>query len=313
MDAKQEQTFAWTLDESARGIRLDVWLDSQLADISRSRLKALIDAGHVTRNDTLPKTHQKLVAGDRISITIPAAGPLTPQPENIPLNILHQDDDIAVIDKPPRCVVHPAPGHESGTLVNALLYHFPQLSELEEKQRPGIVHRLDQDTSGVIVVALTRAAAQGLVEQFKGGTVQKQYDAIVSGHLQPERGRIETHIGRHPVHRKRMAVCETGGKNAITEYRQVESFGGGKASLQSVRIETGRTHQIRVHMAHLGHPVLGDAVYARRRSTPWPERQMLHARRIQIHQPRTSALIDIEAQAPADMRAFLDQLRALES
>ncbi|MFT5239118.1 MAG: 23S rRNA pseudouridine1911/1915/1917 synthase [Candidatus Promineifilaceae bacterium] len=303
--------FEWTVDKRATGQRVDAWLDTQLPDHSRSSIRRLIDAGHLQRNGMHPKPHQKLQDGDHLLLHVPQIQSVIPQAEAIPLDLLFEDDHIAVLNKAPGIVVHPAPGHDRGTLVNALLHRFPQLKASEANMRPGIVHRLDRDTSGVLIVALTPLATDTLMQQFKSGQIEKRYDAIVSGCPRPPNGRIESLIARHPKDRKRMAVSDDHGKLAITEFTLREAFSDGRACHLDIRIETGRTHQIRVHMAKRGHPILGDTIYARRRPTPWPDRQMLHAREISFHHPESRKRLTFSAPAADDMRDMIDQLRAM--
>ncbi|MDE0839011.1 MAG: RluA family pseudouridine synthase [Kiritimatiellae bacterium] len=311
MQPDQKHNLEWTVDKRATGQRVDTWLDTQLPDHSRSSIRRLIDAGHLQRNGAPPKPHQKLQEGDHLLMHFPQKQSVIPQPEALPLDLLFEDDHIAVLNKTPGMVVHPAPGHHSGTLVNALLHRFPQLKAGEANMRPGIVHRLDRDTSGVLIVALTPAATDMLMQQFKSGQIEKRYDAIVSGCPRPPNGRIETLIARHPKDRKRMAVSDDHGKLAITEFTLKEAFSDGSACHLDVRIETGRTHQIRVHLATRGHPVLGDTVYARRRPAPWPARQMLHAREISFLHPDNQKRLTFNAPAPDDMVDIIGQLRAM--
>lgn len=291
--------------EAAAG-RLDVLLAEAVPEISRSHWKTLIQDGLVTVNGAACKPNLKLRTGDAVSFTIPEK--TTPEllPEDIPLEILFEDDAVLVLNKPPGLVVHPAVGNESGTLVNALLFHDPVFRGLE---RVGIVHRLDRDTSGVMVVAKSASAMAELQRQFKARETKKEYLALVWGHPPPN-GRIETLIGRHPVHRQKMAVLEKGGREAVSNFQTVEKF--AETSLVQVGIETGRTHQIRVHMAHLGHPVVGDAVYGRARKSKLPlvpERQMLHAARLEFNHPGTGKRLSFEAPLFDDMCRLLELLR----
>lgn len=288
------------------GDRLDVFLAMAVPEVSRSHWKNLIQDGRVTVNGAGSKPNHKLKAGDAVGWILPEKGSTEPQPENIPLNILFEDPSVLVLSKPPGLVVHPAVGNESGTLVNALLFHDPVFQAVE---RAGIVHRLDKDTSGVMVVAKTEAALAELQRQFKAREIKKEYRAVVWGAPTPS-GRIETLIGRHPKHRKKMAVLSEGGREAITNFKTLESF--LDVALLQVGIETGRTHQIRVHMAHLGHPVVGDAVYGRARKNKLPmtaERQMLHAAKLEFTHPNTGKRLSFEAPLFDDMCRLLDALR----
>lgn len=290
-------------------VRLDKVVQERLPDFSRSRIEGLIKAGYVKVNGIAAiKAGQKVVESDVIAIELPPPVPPIPQPEDIPLNVLFEDSDILILNKAPGMVVHPAPGHASGTLVNALLHHCPDLAGIGGVVRPGIVHRLDRDTSGLMVVAKTQPAMDGLAKAFATHkTVEKTYLALCHGRPRLESGRIENMIGRHPVDRKRMAIVEKDGKLAITNYRVERVI--GPISLIECRIETGRTHQIRVHMASLGCPVIGDSAYGKsaldKRLSPVPARQMLHAWRLVLWHPVTGEKLSFEAPVPADMAAYL--------
>lgn len=290
-------------------VRLDKVVQERLPDFSRSRIEGLIKAGYVKVNGIAAiKAGQKVVESDAIAIELPPPVPPIPQPEDIPLNVLFEDSDILILNKAPGMVVHPAPGHASGTLVNALLHHCPDLAGIGGVVRPGIVHRLDRDTSGLMVVAKTQPAMDGLAKAFATHkTVEKTYLALCHGRPRLESGRIENMIGRHPVDRKRMAIVEKDGKLAITNYRVERVI--GPISLIECRIETGRTHQIRVHMASLGCPVIGDSAYGKsaldKRLNPVPARQMLHAWRLLLWHPVTGEKLSFEAPVPADMAAYL--------
>ena len=290
--------------------RLDKVLLSRHPDFSRSRIEGLVKAGFVTVNGAVAaKAGMKVSPDDEIVVEIPPPVPAVPEPEDIPLSVVFEDGDMLVVDKPPGMVVHPAPGHFTGTLVNALLAHCPDLSGIGGVARPGIVHRLDQDTSGLIVVAKTQAAMDALARAFASHrNVEKTYLAVVHGRPRLESGRIENFIGRHPVDRKRMAVLERGGKLAVTNWRV--RFAGDAVSVVECRIETGRTHQIRVHMAGLGCPVIGDRTYGKgaldRRLDPVPQRQMLHAWRLRLWHPVRNVEMSFEASPPADMNPYLE-------
>lgn len=299
-----------TIEAEHKGKRLDAWLAETQPELSRARWQELIRQEHVRLNDDAVKPNHKLRAGDTVSWTIPEPEPAEPQPENIPLNILFEDHDIIVISKPPGMVVHPAPGSEDGTLVNALLHHCDDLAGIGGELRPGIVHRLDKDTSGVMVVAKNETALNSLAKQFKNRETCKEYLALVRGIPNPPRGRIETQIGRSDRNRKKMAVVgENKGKHAVTNFEVLEKFAG--AALVRCRIETGRTHQIRVHLTHLGHPILGDAVYGKSgRDLPAPApRQMLHAARLEFAHPKSGEKLSFEAPLFDDMNLLLDALR----
>ena len=293
--------------------RLDKVLLSRYPDFSRSRIEGLVKAGFVTVNGAVAaKAGMKVSPDDEIVVEIPPPVPAVPEPEDIPLSVVFEDDDMVVVDKPPGMVVHPAPGHFTGTLVNALLAHCPNLSGIGGVARPGIVHRLDQDTSGLIVVAKTQAAMDSLARAFASHkNVEKTYLAVVHGHPRLESGRIENFIGRHPVDRKRMAILEKGGKLAKTNWRVL--FAGDAVSVVECGIETGRTHQIRVHMASLGCPVIGDGTYGKgaldRRLDPVPPRQMLHAWKLRLWHPVKGVEMSFEAPPPADMKPYLQLVK----
>lgn len=296
-----------TVDES--GKRLDAWLAENETELSRSRWQGLIKNGLVTVNDTPAKANLKLREGDRVEWTIPEPVPTETLPENIPLDILFEDSHIIVINKPAGLVVHPAAGNKDGTLVNALLHHCTDLAGIGGEERPGIVHRLDKDTSGVMVVAKTEAAMNELARQFKKRETEKEYMAIVRGNLNPSFGYVETTIGRHPFHRKKMCANVKRGRRAVSNFKTEEKL--KNASLLRVRIETGRTHQIRVHMAFIKHPILGDKLYARRLPTDelWPDRQMLHATKLSIVHPNTGKKMTFQAPLPQDMLNAQERLK----
>ena len=278
-------------------LRLDRVLAKQLPEYSRSRLQQLIGAGFVRVNGITMRPSQLVRAGDKIELTEPPVEKIENQPEPIPLEILFEDKDLIVINKPAGLVVHPGAGHRSGTLVNALLHLCPTLSGIGGKERPGIVHRLDKETSGCLVVAKNDVAHRELARQFAERTVEKIYLALVAGKLRKQSGVIDETIGRHPVHRQRMSVASSRGRAAKTDYRVVRSR--EPASLIECRLHSGRTHQIRVHLHHLGHPVLGDKIYAARSAKDFP-RQMLHAWKLGLCHPRTGEWKNFEAPLPDD-------------
>ena len=297
-----------TVEET--GQRLDIWLTERMKDLSRTRCQKLIDDGSVTVNGKPSIRRYRVIAGDVIRYHIPEPEMTELIPENIPLDILYEDSDLIIINKAPGMVVHPAAGNYSGTLVNALLAHCSDLAGIGGEMRPGIVHRLDKDTSGVILVAKNDAAMNSLSSQFKERTIHKEYRAIVRGLPLPRTGTIQSLIGRSQQNRKKMSTRVQHGKEAVTHYRVKEGF--EQASYMAVRIETGRTHQIRVHMAERGYPVLGDSLYGRCAQLKGAERiarQMLHARRIELAHPRTGEPMMIEAPLWPDMQRMLDFLR----
>jgi 23S rRNA pseudouridine1911/1915/1917 synthase len=283
-------------------LRLDQFLAKRLPEFSRSRLQQLIHAGFVRLNNSTSRPRQMVRGGDKIELTEPPLAKIETLPEQIPLEILFEDDDLIVINKPAGLVVHPGAGHREHTLVNALLSHCTTLSGIGGKERPGIVHRLDKETSGCLVVAKNDAAHRDLSKQFVERAVQKVYLALVAGKLRKTAGIIEEKIGRHPVHRQRMSATALRGRSARTEYRVVRS--SERASLVECRLHSGRTHQIRVHLHHLGHPVLGDKVYAPRVAKDFP-RQMLHAWKLGFRHPRTQEWRSFDASLPADFNEAL--------
>lgn len=288
------------------GKRLDAWLATEEPELSRARWQSLIDDGFVTVNGEAVKRNHKLAAGDRVAWSIPEPVSTDVLAEDIPLDVLYEDRDIIVINKPAGRVVHPAAGNESGTLVNALLHHCKDLAGIGGEMRPGIVHRLDKDTSGVMVVAKNESAMTELARQFKERKTSKEYMAIVRGVPAPPTGTIETTIGRHPIHRKKMAVDVRNGRKALSHYRVEEAFKA--AALVSVQIETGRTHQIRVHMAHIRHPIVGDSVYGRSSSLKAP-RQMLHAAKLSFTHPGSKEPVSFEAPLPQDIVEVISRHR----
>ncbi len=292
------------------GKRLDIWLTQRLGIFSRARIQSLIKAGQVTIKGQPLKEHRKTRAGETVQVVIPAPVSTALRPEPIALDILYQDADIIVVNKPAGLVVHPAAGHSSGTLVNALLYHCPDLTGIGHELRPGIIHRLDKDTSGVLVVAKNERALTGLAAQFKAQLVEKYYLALVWGRPQPPQGSIATLIGRHARDRKRMTARPRRGRAALTHYTSLETL--GPASLLRINIITGRTHQIRVHMAHRGWPIVGDKQYGLRvrQQLPRPAtRQMLHAERLVLNQPLSGKRLSFQAPLAADMELLLQALR----
>jgi len=284
-------------------VRLDKYVCQKLPELSRTRVQKLIADGHITVNDQLAKPGLKLNIGDKLKIVIPPTPPSRLVPEAMPLNILYEDDDLLVVDKPAGLTVHPAPGHPSHTLMNALLSHFPHLADISNSLRPGIVHRLDKDTSGVMLVAKNSSAQIHLAEQFKSRSVTKAYMVLVKGKLTPEAGIIEAAIGRDPRHRQRMAVV-AGGREARTEYRVVKYI--GDYTLLEVMPETGRTHQIRVHLAAIGFPVVGDKIYGVK--SPYLDRQFMHACRLGFSLPSTGKYVEFKSELPPDLEQALKDI-----
>jgi 23S rRNA pseudouridine1911/1915/1917 synthase len=315
--------FSFLVESSAAGERLDVFVGTHLAGCSRSFAAQLIAGGNVRVNGRLQKAGHRLKTGDTVTGCIPPPRPAGFLPEPIPLAILYEDKHIVVINKPPGLVVHPAPGHYSGTLVNGLLHHCPDLIGIGSELRPGIVHRLDKDTSGTLVVAKHGAALEGLSAQFQARRVQKTYLALVHGVMPAAEGVIQLPIGRHPVDRKRMSVASRKARQAETAWRVRRRFPG--FSLLELDLKTGRTHQIRVHCAAVRHPIVGDPVYGKRNAgfrgaaeslqsielkklLGDIRRQMLHAWRIGFVHPVSGAALTFESPMPPDMQTLIDRL-----
>lgn len=302
------QKFKYIIQPEEEGVRVDKLAAGKLGDVSRARVQKLIAEGLVLLDGETCKANTKAVAGATLEILIPESREIEVAPENIPLDILYEDQDVLVLNKPQGMVVHPAPGNYSGTLVNALLFHCDDLSGINGEKRPGIVHRLDKDTSGVLVVAKNDLAHQHLAAQLKDRSMLRTYLAIVHGRVVEDKGIIEAPIGRHPIHRKKMAVVDRNAKEALTEYSVVERF--GNYTLVSARLHTGRTHQIRVHLAYIKHPVLGDPVYGPKQNPFGLKAQMLHAYRLCFRHPRTGKMMEFQAPLPDHFRDVLQLLRA---
>lgn len=294
--------------ENEEGKRIDRYLTEELEDRSRSYLQKLIKEGYIKVNGKPVKSNYRLVLGDRVDVTLPEAEEPDIAAENIPLDILYEDQDIIIVNKPKQMVVHPAPGHYSGTLVNALMYHCGrELSGINGTMRPGIVHRIDMDTTGSLIVCKNDIAHQSLSEQLKDHSINRIYEAIVHGNIKEDNGTVNTPIGRHPTERKKMSTHAKNGKTAITHYRVLERF--GDYTYIQCKLETGRTHQIRVHMASIGHPLLGDAVYGPKKC-PFSGLigQTLHAKTLGIIHPRTGEYLEINAPLPEYFIKLLDKL-----
>ncbi len=292
--------------------RLDIFVARRVQELTRSRVRRLIDGGLVTVDGRqAAKAGLKLDAGQRVVVTVLPPEPLDLEPEAIPLCIVYEDEELLVVDKPAGLAVHPSPGHSRHTLVHAVLAHCPDLSGVGGTERPGIVHRLDKDTSGLIIVAKNDKAHLSLARQLKERKVEKTYLALVEGRFKQAEGVIDAPIGRHPRHRKRMAVVERGtsvrSREARTRYRLVREVDG--RSLLEVRPETGRTHQIRVHLASIGHPIVGDLVYGRKQRGPGRiERQFLHASRLAFRHPRTGERLELQAPLAEDLAQALAEM-----
>ena len=281
--------------------RLDVYLAEREPELTRSQLKRLVGEGNVLLNGGLPKAGSRVRPGDLVSVTVPAPRPTEAVPEDIPLQVVYQDGEMLVVDKPAGLTVHPAPGHPSGTLVNALLALCPDLKGIGGELRPGIVHRLDKDTSGLMMVAKSGPAHSSLSRQIKDRAVRKEYTAMVLGRVESNEGRIDAPIGRNPRNRKRMAVAP-GGRDAVTAYRVVRRY--WSHTLLEVFPETGRTHQIRVHLAYAGHPLLGDPVYGGR-SGLLP-RQFLHAHLLGMRHPSSGEYMEFRSDLPEDLERTVE-------
>jgi 23S rRNA pseudouridine1911/1915/1917 synthase len=292
-------TFKFVVPKEHARMRLDLFLVKSLPEFSRSRIQQLIRDGFVRLSGATTRPHQAVRTGDEIEVTEPPPEKIQTEPEAIPLTILYEDDDLIVINKASGMTVHPGAGHREHTLVSALLHHCSTLSGIGGKERPGIVHRLDKETSGCLVAAKNDVAHRELSEQFAARTVEKIYLALVAGKLREQTGIIENKIGRHPVHRQRMSVNSPRGRSAITEYRVLRS--NEQASLVECKLHTGRTHQIRVHLHHLGHPVLGDKIYRPRAAKDF-DRQMLHAWKLGFDHPRTGEWKSFEAALADDFQ-----------
>jgi 23S rRNA pseudouridine1911/1915/1917 synthase len=309
LDIVKEQVIE--LKVKNRGDRLDRWLSQQLPDFSRSRLQKLIEEGNVRLNNRICISKKtQVTVDDLVHLIIPVPQPLDLQPEAISLDILYEDEHLIIINKPAGLVVHPAPGHETGTLVNALLYHCQNLAGIGGIQRPGIVHRLDKDTTGAIAVAKTDYAHQHLQGQIKAKTARREYWGIVYGSPHGDHSTINLPIGRHPVDRKKMAVVprEKGGREAVTHWQVLERL--GNYTLMEFLLETGRTHQIRVHCSHSGHPIVGDPVYSSGRSVGVNlSGQALHARKLSLIHPVSGKEIEAIAPLPVDFTKLLEVLR----
>lgn len=294
----------------ASGLRLDAAIAASVDGLSRSAAQKLCEAGLVTWQGKVLSKKDKLPAGAEIDIDLPEPEPLEAQPENIPLDVVYEDGEVIVINKPVGMVVHPAPGHPGGTVVNALLYRCSgELSGINGVVRPGIVHRIDKDTSGLLIAAKTDRAHLSLAAQLQDHSLFRLYHGIVVGNLREEEGTVSAPIDRNPKDRKKMAVV-AGGREAVTHYAVQERFAG--YTYASFRLETGRTHQIRVHMAHLGHPLLGDKVYGSPKGYPGLEGQCLHAKELSFVHPKTGERVTVKCELPDYFTTVLDKLRRRE-
>ena len=295
------------LTADREGERLDQFLARSVEGLTRSAAQRLIEEGAVTRNGTPVKKNARTGAGDVVALSIPDPEPVDVLPQDIPLDVVYEDADVIVVNKPVGMVVHPAPGHPDGTLVNALLYHCKNsLSGINGALRPGIVHRIDRDTSGLIIAAKNDEAHLALAGQLQDHSLYRYYEAVCVGGLKEDRGTVDAPIGRHPVDRKKMAVDPKNGRAAVTHWEVLGRYAG--YTHIGCRLETGRTHQIRVHMASIGHPLLGDTVYGAKKPAPGLAGQCLHARKLSFLHPRSGERLTVECPLPDWFQAVLDKL-----
>ena len=294
-----------TAEAEDAGTRADVFLAAKLG-VSRSNMQKLLEDGRVKRGEKIIKANYKVRAGEMFVVDIPEPEPIEAVPENIPLDIIYEDDDVVVLNKARGMVVHPAPGNYTGTLVNALLYHCSNLSGINSAIRPGIVHRLDKDTSGIMIVAKNDAAHISLSQQIQSKTAVRTYLAVVRGNIKTDSGTIEMQIARDKNDRKKMAVVKEGGRDAITDYEVLERF--GKYTLVRCKLRTGRTHQIRVHMEYLGYPLVGDPKYSPMKTPFGIKGQALHSHTLEFTHPRTGERMKFEAPLPEDMHKIITRL-----
>ena len=293
--------------EESKNQRLDAFLASSLDGLTRSQATRLIESGEVAVEGRAVSKSYKLAGGEDIAVTLPEPEPVEAVPQDIPLDVVYEDADVIVVNKPSGMVVHPAPGHPDGTLVNALLYHCAgTLSGIGGALRPGIVHRIDRDTSGLIIAAKNDAAHQYLSAQLADHTLARTYECIVVGALREDRGTVDAPIARHPTDRKRMAVV-AGGREAVTHWEVIARYPG--YTHVRCRLETGRTHQIRVHMAYIGHPILGDTVYGAKKEVPGLTGQCLHAVGLRFLHPRTHEVVELSCPLPEEFTRMLQKIR----
>ena len=324
MKQEEDSRSCFSVSEADKAQRLDAFVVLQMQDLTRSRVQDLIKSGFVRVNHSLSKPGYRLKPGDHVEVTLPPPEPLRLEPEAVTFEIVYEDSWLIVVNKPPGVVVHPAPGHFTGTLVHGLLRHCTDLSGIGGVMRPGIVHRLDKDTSGLMVVAKNDEAHAFLSRQFKAGEIRKRYVALVHGIVKGAKGEIDLPIGRHPVRRKEMSVQPSKGRGARTLWEKEEEL-AGLFSLLSVSPKTGRTHQIRVHLSHIGYPIVGDPVYGHRRSW-WKkrfseepvvlsriERQMLHAGSLGFVHPQGGGYREFTAPVPPDMSLVIEMLKRIDT
>jgi 23S rRNA pseudouridine1911/1915/1917 synthase len=324
VDNESARTSFYSITVDDENKRIDTFLASQVKNLTRSRGQSLIKDGHVKVNELPVKASYRLKTGDHVSLFIPPVAPCRLEPEKMDLPIVHEDSSIIILNKPPGLVIHPAPGHPNGTLVHGLLHHCRDLSGIGGILRPGIVHRLDKDTSGLMVVAKSDYAHGFLSSQFKKGAVNKRYLALVHGILKGKDGEIDLPISRHPRRRKEMAVIPSKGKRALTLWRKKQEI-GDRFTLLSVTLKTGRTHQIRVHLSHLGHPIVGDPVYGHKKNwwkihcpqaidiVPQIKRQVLHAELLGFIHPDSGTYREFTSPLPDDIEQIIKTLTSIFS
>ena len=299
-----------TVQAAESGVRLDVFLAENLENMSRSAAQKLLESGAVTLDGKALRKQDKTVAGTVYEVELPEVKEVAIEPKDLPLDVVWEDADLLVLNKPKGVVVHPAPGHWDDTLVNALMFHCKNsLSGINGELRPGIVHRIDKDTSGLLIVAKNDFAHQALAAQLQDHSLSRTYEAVVKGGFKEDEGTVDAPIGRHPVDRKKMAVTEKNSRPAVTHWRVLERF--GQYTLVECRLETGRTHQIRVHMAYIRHPILGDTVYGSPKSELGQTSQCLHARKLSFRHPRSGEEITVTCPRPAYFEAVLEKLRRM--
>lgn len=316
MHVNPGDSFCFEISEAENGERFDIFMTARLHGISRSQISSLIKDGLILIDNTAKKPGYRLRWGEKVAGFIPLPTSYSCEPQDIFIETLYEDQDIIVINKPPGLVVHPAPGHESGTLVNALIAKCPDLQGIGGELRPGIVHRLDKDTSGLLIAAKNQVAHNALIEMFMARSVEKKYFAVAVGVIDEESGVIDRAIGRHSIDRKKMSVSSKRGKESLTFWKVVERF--KCATLVEVEIKTGRTHQIRVHLDSIGHPVAGDQVYGDKKNLmlkrqiggdAFPVRQMLHSWNLVLRHPVSGNIMNFQAGIPDDMNIFIESLR----
>ncbi|WP_310550242.1 RluA family pseudouridine synthase [Paenibacillus glufosinatiresistens] len=308
MDSPDKAAITWTVQAEDAKVRIDKYItEAWEADISRSQVQLWIEGGHITVNGRQIKANYKLSAGDEIAVRVPEPEAAELTPEDIPLDVVYEDSDVIVVNKPRGMVVHPAAGHPSGTLVNALMYHCKDLSGINGEIRPGIVHRIDKDTSGLLMAAKNDASHASLAGQLKEHSVTRRYFAVVHGNMAHDEGTVDAPIGRDPHDRKLYTVTERNSKTAVTHFQVVERF--GDSTLLELKLETGRTHQIRVHMKFIGHPLVGDPVYGRSKGVFMEGGQALHAAVLGFIHPSSGEYLEFTAPLPEDMEDLLHRLR----